>query len=351
MDTGIKPTQLPHALAVLIGFTYITGYLIDFFYFTSRGVTDVGGDLFKLRYIHIGMYFDLILALFVGTPIFFVLNQRPGTGGPIQSAMPATREMGWVPICYQASLIIPTILAPPDFFSRSQSIAASLRYFSFLFLIFLVLIIFIAGRYIILRISEQPEKLKIARVVGIAILVTIGLCDLPVFYGLAPIFYSMFPNVLFFVGFCLALSLILAFGYTQISEHLETNHNGTSFALVRQVYLYIVSAVVILFFIAVSYAYVVFPFIPVEKGGANFTSSNRVSVSMRSNNTDEAVTLRLKNTLLIYATSNSLFFATPAPENDACDWQTRASAMSDLIQIPREEVRSISQGPTLPNCF
>lgn len=363
METNLKLNHVPHWLATIIGFTYISGYLIDFFYFTSRGVSDVGGDLFKLRYIHVGIYFDLTLALCVATPIFVWLHFFPPSSTKSSSStikgvnqLQYNNSMVWVAPIYQFSLFVPTILSPNDFFSRPEH---PWRFFAILGLISSVLVIYIGGQ-IYLRFHPHKKR-RVALVTARAMIVSMIICDLPTITGLFPTFSAMFPNVVFYILFCILLSAVITLGFVQISETNRTansrakdnalanaslHEHEMDLVLIRQVYLYGISSILILFLILTTYAYVVYPFIPVDKGGGDFSYSARVSVLSSS----DAPQTDLNDAVLIYSTSESLFFAKPEPGNDACNWRTTA-VIPNLVEFQRREIRAISHGVSQANCF
>lgn len=260
--------------------------------------------------------------------------------------------MVWVPVIYQFSLFVPTILTPNDFFSRPEH---PMRWFAILGLIGSALVIYLIGQ-IFVRYHPE-EKQGITTVMARTIIASMLICDIPTVTGLFPTFSAMFPNVIFYILFCIALSAVITLGFLQIhqsnsvpdvypSNDSKSHGGGINFALIRQLYLYVISSILILFLILMTYAYVVFPFIPVEKGGGDFNSATRISVVTQPG----AVQADIKDSVLIYSTSTSLFFAKPEPKNDACDWRA-TGVIPDLIEVRREDVRSISNSAPQANCF
>ena len=208
MGTDFKLSHIPHLLAVLIGFTYISGYLIDFFYFTSRGVSDVGGELFKLRYIHVGIYFDLTLALFVATPIFMLLHFFPTTETAEEKPssylqVPSNNWMILVPLLYQFSLFAPTILAPNDFFSRPEHPE---RYWDIFWLILLVSGVYWAGAYSINCLLNSKNEQRNTTILAFLLMGIMAVFNRNTAPALWPTVAAMFPNLLLYILFCLVLS-------------------------------------------------------------------------------------------------------------------------------------------------
>ena len=53
---------LPYCLAITAGLFYATGFLVEFTFFNSIGIKDAGSDVFKAKYIYVGIL-ALILPL------------------------------------------------------------------------------------------------------------------------------------------------------------------------------------------------------------------------------------------------------------------------------------------------
>jgi hypothetical protein len=96
-----------------------------------------------------------------------------------------------------------------------------------------------------------------------------------------------------------------------------------------------------------SYAYVIFPFVPFSKGGADYEFARRVAVS-----TVHPVQgpIDLSDALILYSTSSSYYITTPTRGNDACDWR-RHLATPNILQLARDEVSNISFKTEYRNCF
>jgi hypothetical protein len=48
---------LPEWFIALFALVYVTGYLVDIFFFSSLGITDAGAEVLKLQYIETGLVF------------------------------------------------------------------------------------------------------------------------------------------------------------------------------------------------------------------------------------------------------------------------------------------------------
>ena len=337
--------SVPSAFVALFAFVYVTGYLIDFFYFSNRGVSDIGGELLKLRYIQVGIYFVLSLALFVGIP-FFIFFAKDDTKLKKHPLRPVGGAMAWAAILYQVSLFLPTLFAPPDYFSLQNH---PWRYYAILALVFSVLIVYVVGR----KLAEVAARFLHGSFIdffdrerpylGWIILLLIVVSDALILPGLFPLFLDMLPNVLFFVGFCLVSAWVLALVYDLLSQVEEWD-----FRAIRMIYLTGSLMILLLFFILLSYALTIFPFIPNTRGGADLRDANRVSVIAETG----AMPRDFEDTILIYSTATSFFFAKPdSVTNNACTWQQKSEPIANLIQVRREQVKSISMRPRLSNCL
>jgi hypothetical protein len=329
----------PAWFGAIFATTYLSGFLIDYFYFSSKGIIDTGSEILKLHYVHIGSEFLIGTALIVG-PVFYMLFVREQLNKQSTRSTPFSRVnlvLIATAFLYWWSLYIAAVFAPPHYFNRDE------HWWRYLALVVIALsfVAYILGARRLLRDDPQYEAKRMA--IGATLLIAISCLAAVVFWGLVEKVLTMLPGVIFYLGFCIGLAAVIARTYEMLSASEHWNlRTMTFFALSSCTFM------VLLFLTLLSYTYSVYPYIPYTKGGADFSDAHRVSVV-----TDKEVlptNTKLDDVIIIYSTSNSIFFAKPEKGNDACDWR-RASANFGFVQVRREQVKSITLGPEKPNCF
>jgi hypothetical protein len=331
--------QFPQWFGAVFAFVYICGYLIDFFHYSAKGIVDVGGDLLKLRYIHIGISFGILLAITVG-PLFYVFFGRSRLNQQSVSGTPFLQINNWLigaAIFYWWSVFVPTVFASPLYFNRKEHIY---RYVA----LFIVALTFVAYTTSMRWIKRDDPKFEWKRsLVGKLIIALILAMDRIVFPGMWPTVRAMFPGILFFFGFSVGIAGLIDRVYEIMSGATEWNLRAVVYAFLSSCTLFL-----LLFVDILAYAYVVFPFIPSVKGGADYTEAHRVHVITAEDAVEKGRSLR--DVILLYSTSTSFFFAEPVPGNDACDWR-RPSVFPNFVQVRREQVHSLALRPNTKNCF
>jgi hypothetical protein len=106
-----------------------------------------------------------------------------------------------------------------------------------------------------------------------------------------------------------------------------------------------VLSLLIFFLVLTSYAYNVFPFIPVSKGGGDYENAPLASVIWKGEEKGKQLDSKdLKDTILLYTNSSSYYFAKPKKESNPCHWRT-GSGRPRIVELSRDEVRALFFGP------
>jgi hypothetical protein len=61
---------LPQWFVAAFALIYISGYFVDFLYYSSIGIEGAGTDLLKLKYLQIGINFLVLFSIII-VPTFF----------------------------------------------------------------------------------------------------------------------------------------------------------------------------------------------------------------------------------------------------------------------------------------
>lgn len=348
---------LPQWFIAIFALIYITGYLVDFFYYSARGVIDPGADILKLKYIHIGINF-FILFLIVTTPVFFLLFGRnrmsPIADNP-NNLPQITTTTFMTSIIFFFTVYYTVIFTPAEYF---YSDTHPYRLWSLFIFLASMLLSFVAFLWWLpLRRTQElerrrPSESEMAEVLksirdeeriyykrfSVCLLIYMLIFNLFIFYGMIPAFISMMiPYGGFFFLFCLIFTLVAY----RMDIRLENDSRYLQ-AFGRVGYTAIFSlGLLVLYYLSVGvYAYTIFPHIPNIKGGANYDSAPVASVYLQHRVTEEnagheIVGLDMSKTVIIYSTSSSLYVA------DACDWQ-RDSRRASIFQINRDEIKNVT---------
>jgi hypothetical protein len=171
--------------------------------------------------------------------------------------------------------------------------------------------------------------------------------DVFILRGVGSVIWKMlFPYGIFYFGFCALLGLRGARTFYRLNEISNVSDKSDPVILEkaeldRQRYymLSVCSALILFFLLVISYASAIYPFIPTSRGGADFTGAPRVSavLSEGAPRGSDDLSEQTTDSILIYATSTSFFFAKPLPGNGPCEWRSHRAAPR-IVQIQRDIV-------------
>ena len=110
--------HFPGWFTAIFALIYISGYLIDFFYYGYLGITDTGSEPLKLHYVEIGLVFMLGYMIVVGVLFFAVFG-----AGQVYHSLWADDDRPWsnvltsiMIISFFLSLYVAAIFTPPHYF-------------------------------------------------------------------------------------------------------------------------------------------------------------------------------------------------------------------------------------------
>lgn len=367
--------QLSQWFIGIFGLTYLTGYLIEFFYYASWGIVEAAGEVFKLKYIQSGITFFF----FAGTVIIYILAwiEIDRINFPLRRAV----HQGWY--------ITRTLLGVGIFNIMSIFFAAlftSLHYTPtittwgpILLLIFSILlyaiIIHISERrysrlYSVLGRRRSPRTSRALRKelltewrndldrrdkVALALWAPyIAILDLILIRAKIPWLLDLALGGGWIFAILLILTAVLLYRLLYRYNQLKTMQDVNSgFRRGMLMTLSTVVMSIIFFLLIICYSYWVFPFIPSVKGGGDYEHALRVVFVLKQPAKKEQLDANLDyrdlqdninrptDAILLYTTTTSYYFARPIKGSDPCDWRAGRSRPR-ILQVKREEIRALS---------
>jgi hypothetical protein len=188
---------------------------------------------------------------------------------------------------------------------------------------------------------DRYDWLRIS--VSLGLLLFTALIDIFVFAGMSlEVKIALYDHhgFLFFL-FCIAVGVLFYRGIDRFQN--PPVRGAVSYRITM------LASIVILFYLTIaSYAYLIFPFIPIAKGGADFTAAPYSSVQKHASDKPDT------GMILLYATSSVSFFAKPMTGNDACRWRL-GDPLPAIIRIPDSNISFTETTPLAQtrdsNCF
>ncbi len=364
----------PQWFIAVFAAVYLTGYLIDYFYYSSLGITESGADLLKLHYVVVGLTFFLFVAIVAGPSWFDVIEffsrffGMDSTTTEVQQ-LSVRAARAFLDLVYGISVYFAFIFTPSNYFSFPDN---EYRLYWVLGIIFFVQTISV----LVTDYSERqmaavspdvaaPVKgfrsacracLSLNKYQGYQITAYVFLALVTIAYS-CYIFYPLRAvlNELFIVkeGYVfIILSVLLGLNIWHAIGHSANAPGGFS----RYTIVAGTSALLILYLTIFSYAYSVFPSIPNSKGGGDFTGAPNVSLVLikpsESTGYGNNQSTPVSGLILLYRSTQELYFAHPYAGNDACTW--RRGIAPNLITLKAADIFRITITPLfgrLTNCI
>jgi hypothetical protein len=279
--------------------------------------------------VQIGLEFFVLFAI-INVALFFNglsfkrMYAKP-TRQPYTSVFVALFSLLW-----QLSAYLAALLAPSDYFHTSLLHK----------LAFIALLACALGAYIVVNMIVDAWKLG-----NPSLLIALGTGILIVFVLLADylVLWELLrfanPSLIAIFGvLCFLFSLLLARLQKRLDEDLGR------FAHVGYGLIFGAGLTAIYFLALVSYSYGIFPYVPHEKGGADFTQAPRTTVTFTPQALDSLSPSVVVDSVIVYGDSASIVVALIDKHSDACKWQ-RLDKRPTLLQIPRSQIRSMTSTP------
>ena len=334
---------------------YVSGYLIDYLYYSSIGIADSASEIFKLKYIQTGLLFFLLLTILCGLPYFTLFSRKRMNAGiavtnnRFQEITFSTSIMG---IIYFMSIYLVLVFLPVQYF-HFDVLRTDTPWYRLVALYVLVFVVFIlrvwgqrkiAGSYA-QNWNHNKYQFRLD-VLSVAIIALTILADAVIFCSKYDFLMDLiFPYGFFFIGACTLITMYVNRAVNRL-DGMPLNFRTVGFAFLVAV------AVVLHFYLALAiFAYYILPFIPSDKGGADYSETRRVSVILQHPVPGAADIMEktLNDMIILYTSSSSYYLAKISSGNDACDWRTYKAAPR-IVQIPRDNIQSIRYSIANHNC-
>jgi hypothetical protein len=154
---GVK--HLPPWFAAIFGAVYLSGYLIEFFYYSSLGITDAASEVFKLKYVETGLTFLILLLIIVVPTIVLFGTLRANLDTPAVTKHTTIYLAPWpvsMTIINFLSIYCATLFAPLQYFNFNAHWGRWLALFG---LAFLIMVFYVAvGIWIDYSLKQETER-------------------------------------------------------------------------------------------------------------------------------------------------------------------------------------------------
>jgi thiamine transporter ThiT len=329
---------------------YLSGYLIEFFFYSSIGVFDAENDALKFKYIQVGISFILTFVL-LGAPGFFLFMARRRLAEEVAESNDVFRYMTSAigtaqVVLFLFSLTCSALFTPTHFFREGSA-----RFWALAIEIAACILGYIIAISLIETIIPKDDMKKRDRyiqILGAILIAIILICDLWIFDHVWNVFYDLIYHEGYFYAIFTGAFFLTAYRLvTRLPKPEAGPFNVGAYAALSGL------SLLVLFYLAVwTYAYTVFPFIPYSKGGADYTYSPRINVEVTIS-TLTGSTKVLTNQILLYDNGDTLFLGKITRGDDACGWRDR-TALPVVIQLQKSSIASseVHQlGPSEKNCY
>lgn len=329
--------KIPQWFVPIVGFVYATGYLIIFRFFNRFGLRDTSGDLFKAKYIYVG----LMYLVFAGMPITLIcilalarqlkhdkkVTGQSGGSGPLTPTLILFLNL----VLLFAVLVI---FAPTGFVRTRPHLFPIICLVTFLGPVMQLL----AAN----TLKDGPyQNLAnwVAWILGLATVISLDWYSL---YGLLGFLYEVFLGGAYSLIFACMIGYLIWRTY----ERTANRHRREQVLLM----LLALCTIVPLYFLSVlSFAARIYPYIPVRNGGGDYSSERPIILCV-----DEAGKSALpeevfegsskehlctRDLMLIEETTTSIFVADPDAAGGPAQWRTGKGPR--VIEIRRDKIVSM----------
>lgn len=349
---------LPQWFVALFAVVYLSGYLVDFFFCSSWGISETAGDLLRLRYIQIGISVVLCYLILAGPSLFAILRYTESVILPndLTPEQKTTRRVDFFlsafRMFYLISIYAAFLFIPSHYFRQHR-----IRIWAVVSLIFIVLAVYIYFDSWIKRTKPASPEITARRLQSLYLrqdVQRITLCcglaavtlvsDYFIFEGVAPKLIECLTHFGFvFILFCILFGTVLYRMISQI-QRVPDRPNLPEYSIG------VLSLLLVIFYLSlVSYTNFIFPYVPSAKGGADFANARLVRLELKSAESatpsaDGAGAALPGNLIIVYSTSLATYFADTSNGNSACKWRT-GDLHPKIIQVQQSAIKSIEISP------
>jgi hypothetical protein len=358
--------DVPQYIAVGVGLAYATGFLVVLTFLERFGIHETGGDLFKIKYIHVG-----ILALFLPVacvvPSILTLSMAWST----KSGASQNLKVGAANFLLMANMLlclaIFVLFAPPHFFRDREWVLPAVfgATFAGLFLIWCLKWFCWNPEHENLffrRLSELGEAGSVERFLKLVLLqVAIALAAGTAWRGLTKDVWAIFWGEEWFPpkGAIFYVLLTCLWIYAIARTHWFASEAKTRRLKIELYSAGIIVAGGIYFLSIIAFSYRVYPYVPHERGGGDFTNSPLVTLYVSTQS--GALPDRLKDNaastkseiksipvIVIDQSTTSLYVADYADEGGPFEWR-KSERLPHVVELPASTVRFVDYHAARPH--
>lgn len=369
--TPVKPTPesflvkllqvLPALLAAIIGIVYAAGYLIEFSYINSLGIRGAGAESFKAKYIYVGLLClqfpvsaMIIVLCFFGIARQMKLQQQPEKLDKVKAYTPSILLL--LNLFFSFYILI--------LFSRAGLFHEHFKLITLLFIIVLVGLVIARGAEVKVRshLNKKPKVAKLLRIIGInnghwdfvwssvrwlIFLTSVGL-TIYIFRSIWGLIYEMlYEGGFFHYTFILLIGLMLWRFERRGKDYAELGLCKPFFTIG------ICITITLMYLSVLLFAYRVYPFIPLSRGGGDFTNEKPVVLTFERKYVDAIPddlhkgninAIKSDPVYILYEDSSS-FYVTK--DMDTSSWRKSGpeNKPKGIISIKKDSIVSVDYTP------
>ena len=360
-DQGLSfYTRVPQFFITFVGVIYATGFFALYTFFSHFGLKGTGIEFFKVKYLHIGFIYLLLVAITI-TPIVTMLYLRKldkdSNGEGSKNVTKHSKGKDVSRFSFASTIVVFNMLlsfyifaffAPYKFIVERTLSIPKYCWISmvFLFTIFGLIIIRRSREYIIETYSAK--FVNAARWFLCAFIII--MLDIPLLYGLFDHLWEMIINGGLYFIFIMFLISYISWRLLFIKGNYEKEKRPA---------VYILAACVLLAFYYISvftFGLRIYSYMPASKGGGDYSSVPNIIVGFQGSMYSlpkEIINPCYKNLntshyslcsiemKLIEESSTSIFLAIPEDAGGPTKWREIRGGKPRIYEIRRENIASI----------
>jgi hypothetical protein len=345
--------KIPVCVAVFAGLVFTTGFIVEISFLDRFGLRETGVEFFKAKYLHVGIL-DLLFSCLVAVPCYAIIYLHFRTRKHAVKVRYAVDKTTGLPpfvlnlpmACLAVNLLlliyIFAVLAPPSMVVEKKQFLA------------LILVVTITSPWIALwvvkAVGAVGERRRVLREWLLAILcLPVLAADL---FALRGAVFKTIIECVCYGGYLFFVFSILVYVIAHVLKaraHRMPDSNArlawwtAGVCVIAATY----------YLSVISFAYRVYPFIPADKGGGDYTEAATVTIRLHdgaivpsemlarsSTPTVSKVTITSKPLIIIEETPACVYVADPADAGGPFSWRT--GSIPKIIQITRSDIASIA---------
>lgn len=343
--------KLSFTITGMVGLTYAVGYLVSSMFYGAWGIHGTSLNFIRAQYVHVGflclMPPIVFSVLIVGGRWIIKQQLDIKTGEIAEDGKDKTKKLEWTKqghatlVVLVLGLYLVALLAQRSRLVHDPWFQAAMILMPTLSVLGLFGVNLICKRFV-----KVTEVERVSSYLKHAILLFVLVCLGVMAYRL----WDTIEDILGHQKLPLCLYSLLAFLVGVIGTHNVKNIVGVTRSEARPVIAAASICLVapLMYFMVVSFAFGLFPYIPVSRGGADFTDARPVEIStVASGGSPTAfedptaqVPAEGKRVFIIEEAGDLMYIGRERKDSTAFDWRHRGNR-PDLIVLNRKDIRSI----------